>query len=123
MSKPTTHIRFISNETGELEEWIGEGRDVIGNLIRAKGTVYIKEMWYTYEQHKWMAIKGFEELYEISDSSVVASIQRRTAIGHLLMRRDLVIKINKSNVRYVVLTKNGKQYRKNLTRLVKEHFK
>jgi hypothetical protein len=64
----------------------------------------------------WKPVVGFEGLYEVSNLGRVKSLKRTTTSG-----RELVQSLNRG-YKYVVLSKNGKQYNAKVHRLVAESY-
>lgn len=74
---------------------------------------------------KWLPVKGFEGLYEVSNLGNVKSLKRTIHNnGNLYHKRERILKQNKSNGRHctVILCKEGKTYSRLVHRLVAEAF-
>ena len=82
------------------------------------------------KSEKWLPIKGYEGIYEISDLGRVRSLPRYFTQGHYAGGKAIhftegrMMKPNAypNGYMYVTLTKKGKQKKRNIHRLVAEHF-
>lgn len=73
---------------------------------------------------QWKEIKGFEGLYEVSNTGKVKALERKVMNnGSLQKRHEKILKPSKSKYYLrVVLCKDGKTYPKTIHRLVAEAF-
>lgn len=73
---------------------------------------------------QWKEIKGFEGLYEVSNTGKVKALERKVMNnGGLQKRHEKILKPSKSKYYLsVVLCKDGKTYPKTIHRLVAEAF-
>lgn len=75
---------------------------------------------------KWVPVKNYEGLYEVSDQGRVRSLDRIITTSHGVQRevpgRQLVPGISRAGYQVVALSKTGKPASRNVHRLVAEAF-
>lgn len=76
--------------------------------------------------NEWIDVNGFEGLYQLNKNGDIKSVKhdviRSNGKNYHVRERLLKIYINKQGYKYVILSKNGKDYVKKIHRLIAEHF-